>query len=118
MKQKLREDCHFLEITEKEEKIKAAIKKEAYAKYGKHGSQLKSGEKERVIAVSYEGLQELKEVYLFDLYHQLGIKSTYAPSFIDGNAKYVADPMMNAAMNGESIRHKKKAAPLHLLPWS
>jgi len=82
-----------------------AIKKEAYEKYGKHGSMLKSGDKERVIVVSYEGLLELEGVYLFDLYHQLGISSTYIPAFIDDNAQYIKSD--SAHWNDTSIGHKK-----------
>ncbi|KAL7531933.1 hypothetical protein ACHAXR_004312 [Thalassiosira sp. AJA248-18] len=122
MKEKLKDDCPIAEVAEKEDELALEIKKEAYEKYGRHGSLLKSGDKERVIAVSYEGLLEMKETYLFDLYQQLGINSTYAPTFIDGNAIYVANPVAKAALKKTSLRHKKrhektKASPLHFLPW-
>jgi hypothetical protein len=42
-----------------------------------------------VVLVSYEGMVSLQESYLFGIYRQLGINSTYTPSFKDGNAKYV-----------------------------
>jgi hypothetical protein len=45
-----------------------------------------------VVLVSYEGIMSLGESYLFDIYRQLGINSTYTPSFKDGNAKYVVAP--------------------------
>jgi hypothetical protein len=45
-----------------------------------------------VILVSYEGIVSLQESYLFGIYRQLGINSTYIPSFKDGNAKYVIGP--------------------------
>ena len=106
-------DCSNLEQAEAENEMALVMKKEAYKKYGKQGSMLKSGDKERVIPVSYEGLLELKEAYLFDLHHQLGIDSAYVPGFIDGNAKYVAnmDPTKKEMMLNKdpSMRHKKKA---------
>lgn len=104
MKERLKDDCPILEVAEKEDAMAMAIMKEAYEKYGKQGSHLKNGN-ERVIVVSYEGLLEFKEVYLFDLYHQLGMNSTYAPAFIDENAKYVTDPMMKAALKTSSMQH-------------
>lgn len=62
-------------------------------------------------------LQELKEAYLFDLYHQIGNNETCVPTFIDLNVKYVASSMMKAAINNESmVWQRKKAALLHLLP--
>ena len=33
----------------------------------------------------------MQESYLFELYAQLGIQSTYIPSFYDGNEKYVTN---------------------------
>ena len=119
MKEKLRNDCPEVGVAENEDKVALSIIKEAYTKYGKHGSMLKRGEKERVIAVSYEGLLELKDAYLFDIYHQLGINSTYVPTTLeeDGNAKYIATPEEKAAFKGNGeLRHRKKARPLHFLP--
>ena len=115
--EKLRDDCPKLEIVKKEEKIKLAIIKEVYTQYGKHGSKIKTGEKERVIIVSYEGLMELKDVYLFDIYHQLGIISNHTPAYYeDANAKYVADPKVKTAFRGGRDTHRKKAEPLGFLP--
>lgn len=45
-----------------------------------------------VVLVSYEGMMSLGRSYVLDIYRQLGINSTYIPSFIDGNAKYVVTP--------------------------
>jgi hypothetical protein len=45
-----------------------------------------------VVLVSYEGMMSLGRSYLLDIYRQLGINSTYTPSFKDGNAKYVVAP--------------------------
>jgi hypothetical protein len=45
-----------------------------------------------IVLVSYEGIISLRESYLFDIYQQLGINSTYTPSFKDGNAKYIVTP--------------------------
>ena len=116
MKEKLRNDCRLLGLATKEEEVSLAIIKEAYAKYGKHGSLLKSG-KERAIVLSYEGLLELKDVYLFDLYHKLGINSTYTPKYYeDGNAKYVADPKIKTAFRKENERHHKKAERKDFMP--
>jgi hypothetical protein len=42
-----------------------------------------------IVLVSYEGIMSLRESYLYDIYRQLGINSTYTPSFKDGNAKYI-----------------------------
>ena len=117
MKERLRNDCPEVGVAEKEDEVALSIIKEAYTKYGKHGSMLKRGDKQRVIAVSYEGLLELKDAYLFDIYHQLGINSTYVPTFDDENAKYVATPEEKAAFKGRGeLRHRKKAKPLHFLP--
>ena len=115
--EKLRDDCPKLEIVKKEEETKLAIIKEAYIQYAKHGTRIKSGEKERVILVSYEGLMELKDVYLFDIYHQLGIISNHTPAYYeDDNAKYVADPKVKTAFRGGRDTHRKKAEPLGFLP--
>ena len=115
--EKLRDDCPRLEIVKKEEETKLAIMKEAYLEYGKHGAKVKSGEKERVVLVSYEGLMELKDAYLFDLYHQLGIISNHTPTYYeDDNAKYVADPKVKTAFRGGRDTHRKKAEPLGFLP--
>jgi len=46
---------------------------------------------QRVFAVSYEGLMELQDAYLHNLYKDLGIDSTYTPTFNDGNEKYITD---------------------------
>ena len=118
MNDKLRVDCPKLDIAKKEEETKLAIIKEVYTKYGKHGTKtLKNDEKERVIIVSYEGLMELKDVYLFDIYHQLGIVSNHTPAYYeDSNAKYVADPEVKTAFRGGRDTHRKKAEPLGFLP--
>ena len=112
MKEKLKDDCPMDARAEKDNEMALAIKKEAYEKYGKHGSLLKSGDKERVIAVSYEGLLGLKDVYLFDLYHQLGINSTYSPAFIDDNAKYVTSQSQSSFWKqrfmGQKRGHEKR----------
>jgi len=107
MKEKLKDDCLMDARAEKDNEMALAIKKEAYKKYGKHGSLLKSGDKERVIAVSYEGLLGLKEVYLFDLYHQLGINSTYSPAFIDDNAKYVTSQSQSNFWKQRFMGHRR-----------
>ncbi|KAL3804712.1 hypothetical protein HJC23_008527 [Cyclotella cryptica] len=78
--------CRNEALREKEEDLALQLMDEALDRYGKRRS---NGDKERAIVVSYEGLMGMKEAYLFELYHQLGINSRYAPEFKDGNAKYV-----------------------------
>jgi hypothetical protein len=78
--------CQNESLREKEEAVALQLMYEALNRYGKRGS---NGDKERAIVVSYEGLMGMQEAYLFELYQQLGINSTYAPVFSDGNAKYV-----------------------------
>ena len=46
----------------------------------------------QLILVSYETLMSLQKPYLFDLYRQLEINSTYMPGFQSGNKKYVPPP--------------------------
>jgi hypothetical protein len=48
----------------------------------------------RVVMVSFEGLVSLQKDYLFDIYKQLGINSTYTPKFIDGNARYIRNDLL------------------------
>ncbi|KAL7551541.1 hypothetical protein ACHAWF_014722 [Thalassiosira exigua] len=117
LKEKLKDDCPLMEMVEKEDSVVLQSMKKAIEKYGKSGSLLRSGDKERVIAVSYEGLIGLKDAYLFDLYHQLGINSTYSPPLVDGNAIYVASPRKKAEIKDAAISHKKKASSFHFLPW-
>jgi len=68
------------------------LMKEAFVAYGMHGSRVPKVGTERVLIVSYEGLMEMKDSYLYEVYNELGIDSTFLPSFIDGNAKYIIDP--------------------------
>lgn len=118
MKERLRSDCPALAVARKEDALVRATMKDAYEKYGKHGSLLRSGEKERVVAVSYEGLLELGDAYLLNLYRRVGINSAYVPAFIDENAKFVTDPTTKDSLDAPtlSLRHRKKAEPLHFLP--
>ena len=52
----------------------------------------KNGNPPELIIASYETLMSLQKPYLFDLYKQLGIQSTYAPGLKDGNKKYIIPP--------------------------
>lgn len=82
--------CCLDENTAKEDDFALALIKDAIKQYGIQSAS-KIRDRARVIPVSYEAMMELKDTYLFDLYHQLGINSTYTPMFKDANAKYVTD---------------------------
>ena len=74
-------------------------------------------DEERVIATSYEGMMEMQEVYLYELYHQLGINSTYVPSFQDGNKKYVTYiPSHHSNHKERALRPPKPSKKYHPLP--
>lgn len=92
-KGKIKSHCQSNTTAEKENHAAYDLIFEALVKYGKGGSMLGPADKERVIAVNYEGLMGLKEPYLYNLYSQLGINSTYVPTLSDGNVKYVVDPV-------------------------
>lgn len=102
---KHREHCRSQNFAEQEDEMALSLIKTAIGRFGVRGN----GDKERVITVSYEAMMEFKETYLFDLYHQLGIDSTYVPDFNDGNAKYITD-----ATKGELKRPEKFAPPPRL----
>ncbi|KAL7477113.1 hypothetical protein ACHAW6_002926 [Cyclotella cf. meneghiniana] len=94
--------CRNEALREKEEELALQLMDEALNRYGKRGS---NGDKERAIVVSYEGLMVIQEAYLFELYQQLGINSTYTPVFSDGNAKYVTK--QNAVRKNADIEISK-----------
>ncbi|KAL3783237.1 hypothetical protein HJC23_001144 [Cyclotella cryptica] len=102
---KNREHCHNQNFADQEDEMALSLIKTAIGRFGVRGK----GEKERVITVSYEAMMEFKEAYLFDLYHQLGIDSSYVPEFTDGNAKYITD-----ATKGELKRPGKFTPPERL----
>ena len=79
--------CKRQNFAQREDELAIELMKEGLRKYGAFGS---IG-RDRVIVSSYEALMSMKEEYLFGLYKQLGMNSTYVPSFADGNKKYVAD---------------------------
>lgn len=85
------------EAADVEDDAAMKIMREAYQKYGE----------ERVMIVSYEGLMQFKQSYLFEIYKSLGIESTYAPDFIDGNRKYVAKDIQHQ-MHGPALHKKGK----------
>ena len=89
---KRRSHCQSNKTAAMENDVALNLMQEALDKYGRHGSMLTRGEKERVISMSYETLMELQEPYLLNLYNRLGIDSTYVPEFKNGNFKYVTDP--------------------------
>lgn len=125
MKKDTNDNCPNEAVAKNEAKVALEIRKEAYEKYGEFGTLLKTNDKARVVAVSYEGLHELKEAYLFNLYRILGINSTYSPPFVDDNAKYLeAEPVINfwerryrGHKKGHHL-HDEEPAPVHFLPWS
>lgn len=92
-KGKLMSHCQSNRTAEMENDVARNLMAEAFEKYGKHGTMLRSPDKERVVMVNYESLMRLKEPYLLDLYRALSINSTYVPQFKDGNDKYVVDPV-------------------------
>lgn len=71
----------------------------------------------QVILVSYEGVMGLKAPYLFGIYQQLGINSTYVPDFRDGNQKYVVSPKPppRSALQ-QNATHGSSRGPLGQLP--
>ncbi len=84
---KLRDHCYVPSQAVEEDELAVSLMKEALSKYGNHH---RLG-KPTLISVSYEGLMQFKEAYLFSLYHKLGIKSSHSPTFSDGNEKYVRE---------------------------
>lgn len=92
-KGKIKSHCQVSETADLENQAAYDLIEESLEKYGKRGSMLEPGDKERVIDVNYEAFMALQEAYLFDLYWKLGINSTYTPSWKDGNIKYVVDPV-------------------------
>ena len=88
--------CHLVDVGKKEDEVALSLMSEAIEKYGKFGSRRGTLPEdiigtERVIISSYEGLMAMEEAYLHILYNQLGINSTYIPSFVNGNTKYLVD---------------------------
>ena len=65
---KHREHCATEAVAEKEDEIAMTLINEAIDNYGTG----RNGE-QRVILVSYEGLMEFREAYLFDLYYQVSL---------------------------------------------
>jgi hypothetical protein len=97
--------CPNESLRDREEEMALQLMKEAIEKYGKRGT--KVGEKQRAIVVSYEGLMGIQEAYLLELYAQIGIDSTYAPLFKDGNAKYVTKQNNLRIGNGHTYKAKQ-----------
>ena len=87
VKGKVKNHCNIEKFLRREDEVAIELMNEALEKYGAFGS-IKRG---LVIVSSYEALMSMKDAYLFGLYKQLGINSTYVPSFSDGNKKYVTD---------------------------
>ena len=115
-KSKLAGHCNKPGTVQVEEDMASKLMIEAFEKYGKNRSKDSTGNiNGRIIAVSYEGLMEMKEAYLFDVYYQLGINSTYVPSFLDGNQKYVGDaasPHQQQQEEGDMDEEKLKPLPV------
>ncbi len=104
-KSKLHGHCSLERVGKGEDAVALDLMREAIEKYGARGSRRGSlpsdvSGRQRAFSVSYEGMMGMKEVYLKGLYKQLGIESTYIPSFADGNAKYVGDADKNAGHDG------------------
>lgn len=121
LKERLR-DCPVEAIVQDDNERAISIMKEVYEsqtlyakQYPMRRNRLSDAEpqrSDRVIFAYYEGFMLLGEVYLFDLYRQLGISSSHAPkTFVDENAKYISDPasakIANEGVSDASIRHKK-----------
>ncbi len=107
--EKIRSHCHIPEVAGAENDISMEIMREAYKTYGSgalHASAHPDNDGDddaRVMVVSYEGLMQLKQLYLFQIYNSLGLKSTYVPDFVDENRKYVA----------LNLQHQKHGSSLH-----
>ena len=93
--------CKIKDVGQREDEVALELMKEGLDKYGAFGS---IG-KDRVIVSSYEALMSMKDEYLFGLYKQLRVNSTYVPSFVDGNEKYVTDAN-EANMDNNSVASK------------
>lgn len=89
--------CKIKEMGQREDEVALELMKEGLEKFGRFGT-LGRG---RVIVSSYEALISMKKEYLFGLYKQLRINSTYVPTFSDGNEKYVTDA--NEANNKNAV---------------
>ena len=74
-------------IRKEEEDIALQLMMETLERYGKRESS-SNNSRERALVASYEGFMRIGKSYLFDLYKNLGINSTYVPNFIDENTKY------------------------------
>ena len=61
-----------------------------------------------IVLVSYESLMMLKESYLFSLYDALRMNTSYAPTFKDGNSKYIR-PSNNYKRLHATMRHTATA---------
>ena len=77
---KMKDHCHLDGPGQKEGQVAIDLMQDAI---------LKSDTRGRVIVSSYEALMTFKEAYLFGLYTELGIESTFIPSFHGGNTKYI-----------------------------
>jgi len=110
--------CNIKNVRRQEDEVAIELMNEALEKYGAFGS-VKSG---LVIVSSYEALMSMKDEYLFGLYKQLGVNSTYVPSFLDGNQKYVTDANeANADKNSSTAKHvisvqQPKSAATDVIP--
>ena len=109
MNEKTRSHCHIPEVAHAENDMSMEIMREAYKTYGSgamHASAHPDNDGDgdaRVMVVSYEGLMQLKQPYLVQIYNSLGLKSTYVPDFVDENRKYVA----------LNLQHQKHGSSLH-----
>jgi len=112
--------CQSNRTAEIENEVALNLMTEAFKKYGKHGTMLRSTDMERVVMVNYESLMRLKEPYLLNLYRELSINSTYVPQFKDGNDKYVVDPVevnnMYRLEQRQMLFGERPPKPLHLPP--
>ena len=103
---KMRDHCHLDGPGQKEGQVAIDLMQEALSKAGTRG---------RVIVSSYEALMTFKEAHLFGLYRELGIESTYIPSFHGGNTKYITRALGSNGTTHErpepSDGHKSTLAP-------
>ena len=93
--------CTNSTILEMEEELGREILEQAIHKYislnksSRRGGQrrrlIQTTEDGKVVLVSYELLNQLKDHHLLMLYDALGIKSTFTPVWLDGNVKHVLD---------------------------
>lgn len=88
---KLKTHAHGnINTAHREDLIGKRIMAEAIQTLSTHSSPTQKRDMPELVITSYETLMAMKENYLFWLYRQLGVNSTFVPTFKNGNAKYIS----------------------------